>query len=99
MSNLLASLIRLEEVWTQFKVNDHIKTDAHLCSTHPIRVTAFLEREELIRKRKQVDRRAEVLEFGDDEATEYVMLSHWWVRQEVDHDKIVELAKTTGRER
>ncbi|KIM65930.1 hypothetical protein SCLCIDRAFT_61902, partial [Scleroderma citrinum Foug A] len=32
-------------------------------------------------------------EFADDEATEYAILSHRWIAQEVDYTKMVELAK------
>ena len=64
-----------------------------------INVKAFLEREELIRKRKRVDRRVKVLEFGNDEATEYAILSHRWIAQEVDYDEMVELAKMDRKER
>ena len=64
-----------------------------------INVKAFLEREELIKKRKRVDRRVKVLEFGNDEATEYAILSHRWIAQEVDYDEMVELAKMDRKER
>jgi len=76
-----------------------VEINMHLCSMCLINVEAFLERERLIRQGKRVDRRAEVLEFGDDEVTEYVILSHQWIEQEVDYDKIVELAKMTKKER
>ena len=46
-----------------------------------------------------MDRRAKVLDFGDDEATEYAILSHRWIGQEVDHDEIVDLAKMAVEER
>ena len=46
-------------------------------------VKTFLEREGLIRGRKRVDRRTKVLEFSEDEATEYAILSHWWMAHEV----------------
>ena len=46
-----------------------------------------------------MDRRTKVLEFGDDEATEYAILSHRWVAQEVDYDEMVELAKMAVEER
>ncbi|KIM56528.1 hypothetical protein SCLCIDRAFT_132563, partial [Scleroderma citrinum Foug A] len=47
-----------------------------------------------MRQGKRVDRRAKVLEFGDDEVTKYAILSHRWVEQEeVDYKEIVELAK------
>ena len=64
-----------------------------------INVKAFLERESLFNAGKRVDRRAKVLEFGDDEATKYAILSHRWVGREVDHDEIVELAKMPVEER
>ena len=62
-------------------------------------VKAFLARERSIRKGKRVDRRAKVLDFGDDEATEYAILSHRWVGQEVDCDEMVGLAKMPMEER
>ena len=71
----------------------------HLCSMHLINVEAFLEREGLIRKGKRVDRQAKVLEFSDDEVTEYAILSHWWTEQEVDYNKVVKLAKMDKEER
>ena len=42
---------------------------------------------------KQVDRRARVLEFSDDEESEYAILSHRWTEQEVDYNEVVKLAK------
>ena len=80
-------------------VGDPIKTDVDICSMRLINVKAFLERERLIGKRKRVDRRAKVLEFSDDGATEYAILSHRWVGQEVDYDEMVELAKMERKER
>ncbi|KIM50604.1 hypothetical protein SCLCIDRAFT_1225234, partial [Scleroderma citrinum Foug A] len=91
--------ILLEEVWILLKVDGPVETDAQLCSMRLINVKAFLERESLIREGKRVNRRAKVLEFGDDEATEYAILSHRWVTQEVDYDEIVELAKMVVEER
>ena len=64
-----------------------------------INVKAFLERECLIRERKPVDRRTAVLEFGNDQATEYAILSHRWMAQEVDYNEMVKLAKMTVEER
>ena len=64
-----------------------------------IDVKAFLQREESIRKRERVDRRAKVVEFCDDEATEYAILSHRWIAQEVDYNEMVELAKMKRQER
>ncbi|KAL4067564.1 hypothetical protein J3A83DRAFT_4413306 [Scleroderma citrinum] len=56
-------------------------------------VKAFLEREELIREERRVDRRVKVLEFRDDETTAYVILSHRWIDQEVNYDEMIGLAK------
>ncbi|KIM59613.1 hypothetical protein SCLCIDRAFT_1217562 [Scleroderma citrinum Foug A] len=64
-----------------------------------INVKALLEREGLMTKRKQVDRRAKVLEFCDDEVTKYAILSHRWIGQEVEYDEIVDLAKMGEEER
>jgi len=64
-----------------------------------INVKAFLERESLFRERKRVDRRIKVLEFSDDEATEYAILSHRWIAEEVDCNEMVELAKMDREER
>ena len=66
---------------------------------HLINIEAFLQREGLMKEGKPVDRRTKVLEFGDDEATEYAILSHRWMAQEVDYDDMVGLAKMDGRER
>ena len=71
----------------------------HLCSMRLINVKAFLEREELIREGKRVDRRAKVLEFADDEVTKYAILSHRWTEQEVDYNEIAELSKMDEEER
>ena len=72
----------------------------HLYSMRMINVQAFLEREHLIRQGKRVDRRAnKVLEFSDDEVTEYAILSHRWIEQEVDYNEVVELTKMDEEER
>ena len=76
-----------------------VKIDMHPCSMRLINVKAFLDREELIREGKRVDRRTKVLEFGDDEATEYVVLSHRWIEQEVDYNEVVKLARMDEEER
>ena len=73
--------------------------DMHLCSMRLINIKACLEREGLIREGKRVDRRAKVLEFGDDEVTEYAILSHRWIEQEVDYNEMAKLAKMDERER
>ena len=72
---------------------------AHLCSMRLINVKAFLERESSIRKGKRWDHRAKVLEFCDDETTEYAILSHRWIAQEVDCDEMVGLANIALGER
>jgi len=77
----------------------NVETDAHLCSMRLIRVEAFLEREHLIKEGKSVDRRKNVLEFGDDEAKEYAILSHRWMEQEVDYREMVKFAKMAVEER
>jgi len=65
-----------------------------------IDVQAFLEREGLIKEGKQVDRRAKVVECGDDEVTEYAILSHRWIEpEEVDYNEVVKLAKMAEEER
>ncbi|KAL4078659.1 heterokaryon incompatibility protein-domain-containing protein [Scleroderma yunnanense] len=64
-----------------------------------ININAFLEREELIAKGTQVDRRTKVLEFCDDEATDYAILSHRWTEQEVNYEEMIDLAKMEAEER
>jgi len=46
-----------------------------------------------------VDRRTKLLKSSDGEATEYVVLFHRWIKQEVDYDETVELAQMDGEER
>jgi len=76
-----------------------VEIDVHLCSMRLINIETFLERERLIREGKPVDRRAKVLEFGDDEVTEYAILSHRWTEQEVDYNEVVKLTKMDEEER
>ena len=64
-----------------------------------INIKAFLGREELIREGERADHRTKVLEFHDDEATEYAILYHRWTTQEVDYAEIVKLAKKPVEER
>ncbi|KIM53476.1 hypothetical protein SCLCIDRAFT_138925, partial [Scleroderma citrinum Foug A] len=61
-----------------------------------INVKAFLERECLIRERKPVDRRTAVLEFGNDQATEYAILSHRWMAQEMTVEERDEIRRRDG---
>ncbi|KIM52946.1 hypothetical protein SCLCIDRAFT_32280 [Scleroderma citrinum Foug A] len=67
-----------------------------------INVEAFLKRESLMKMGKSVDRRTKVLEFGNDEAAEYAILSHRWMAQEVDYDEMIlqscEQARANGYE-
>ena len=70
-----------------------VEIDMHLRSMCLIDINTFLEREGLIKWGKPVDHWAKVLEFGDDEVTEYVILSHWWIEQEVDCSEVVEFMK------
>ncbi|KIM59807.1 hypothetical protein SCLCIDRAFT_1217428, partial [Scleroderma citrinum Foug A] len=64
-----------------------------------INVKAFLKRESLIKEGKPVDHCTQVLQFGNDEATEYAILSHRWVGKEVGYDEMIELAKMDGKAR
>ncbi|KIM59573.1 hypothetical protein SCLCIDRAFT_27271 [Scleroderma citrinum Foug A] len=63
---------------------------------HLVNMKALLERETVI---KQMDCQAKVLEFCDDEATKYAILSHGWIGQEVEYDEIVELTKMDEEKR
>ena len=64
-----------------------------------ISIDAFLRRERSIHLGAQVDRRSRVLEFRDDEATEYAILSHRWIDPtEVDCEEMVDLAKMDRQE-
>ena len=64
-----------------------------------INVDAFLRRERLFNLGRRVERRTKVLEFRDDETTNYVILSHRWIDPtEVDCEEMVDLAKMDKRE-
>ena len=101
MSNLGSSLSQIKEVWTLPEVNDHMETDAHLCSMRLINIEAFLTRESLIEEGKPVDCCTKVLNFWDDEKTDYAILSHRWMKEEVevDYREMIKLAKMTVEER
>ena len=59
-----------------------------------IDINIFLKRERAMSKGRQVERRAKVFDFRDDEDTEYVILSHRWIGDtEVNYDEMVDLAK------
>ncbi|KAL4070111.1 heterokaryon incompatibility protein-domain-containing protein [Scleroderma yunnanense] len=58
-----------------------------------INVQAFIKREWIVNMGCRMDHRAKVLEFRDDEATDYAILSHRWIDQEVHYDEITEFAK------
>ena len=65
-----------------------------------INIQAFLERERVLSKKRKVDRRTKVFEFGDDRATSYAILSHrWFDEEEVDYEEMVDLAKMDREER
>ena len=64
-----------------------------------INVDAFLRRDRLFHLGRRVERRTKVLEFCNDETTEYVILSHRWVDStEVDYEEIIDLAKMDRQE-
>ena len=64
-----------------------------------INIDAFLWREKSFHSWRRVDRRTKVLEFRDDEATEYAILSHRWVDPtEVDYEEMADLAKMDREE-
>ena len=64
-----------------------------------INVKVFLEREQVMSMGGRVDRRTKVLEFGDDEATKYAILSHRWIDPtEVDYEEMIDLAKMNKKE-
>ena len=53
----------------------------------------------MIHSGEQVDRRTKVLEFRDDGATEYAILSHRWIDPtEVDYEEMIDLAKMDRQE-
>ena len=76
-----------------------VKIDMYLCSMRLINIKAFLERQGLIREGKRVDRQTKVLKFGDDKVTEYTILSHQWIEQEVDYNEVVKLMRMDKEER
>ncbi|KAL4065644.1 heterokaryon incompatibility protein-domain-containing protein [Scleroderma yunnanense] len=57
-----------------------------------INVNAFIKREEAMRDGKE-DCGTNVLEFRDDEATDYAILSHRWIGKEVDYKEMIKLAR------
>ena len=90
---LQLSQFRFEKVCVAFYNCRTRLTDTQLGKMRLINVEALLERERVMDKGERVDRRTKVLEFADDEATSYAILSHRWIGQEVDYDEVVELAK------
>ena len=65
-----------------------------------INIKTFLGREQMMEDGKRVDRRTRVLEFHDDEATEYAIFSHRWIDPtEVDYEEMVDLAKINVEDR
>ena len=64
-----------------------------------INIDAFFQRESQIHSGEQVNRRTKVIEFHDDEATEYAILSHRWIDStEVDYEDMIDLAKMDRQE-
>ena len=60
----------------------------------------FLRREWLMRGGMQVERRSNVLDFRDDETTEYAILSHRWIDDtEINYDEMVGLANMEKEDR
>ncbi|KAL4078710.1 heterokaryon incompatibility protein-domain-containing protein [Scleroderma yunnanense] len=57
-----------------------------------INVKAFIKREQAMEMGKE-DCRINVLEFRDDEATDYAILSHRWTSTEVGYKEMIKLAK------
>ena len=65
-----------------------------------INIDAFLQNEQLFHSGRRVERRTKVLEFRDDEATKYAILSHRWIDPtEVDYEEMVDLARMGTEER
>src|SRR5438128_10189944 len=59
-----------------------------------INIDAFLRREQLFHSGKRMEHRTKILEFRDDEITQYAILSHRWIDStEVDYEEMVDLAK------
>ena len=59
-----------------------------------INIDAFFQREQSFHSGRRMERRTKVLELRDDEATEYVILSHRWIDPtEIDYGEMVDLAK------
>ena len=64
-----------------------------------INIDAFLWREQLFHSGSRVDRRTKVLEFRNDEPTDYAILSHRWIDPtEVDYEEMVDLVKMDREE-
>ena len=64
-----------------------------------INIDAFLRRERLFHSGRRVERRTKVLEFRDDETTEYAILSHRWIDPtEANYEEMVDLAKMDREE-
>ena len=74
-------------------------THTNLGSMRLINVKAFMKREQVMSNGGAVNRQTKVLEFADDEATLYSILSHRWTGQEVNYEEIVDLAKMEKDER
>ena len=65
-----------------------------------IDVNEFLRREWVIRAGMQIERRTKVLDFRDDEITEYAILSHRWIDDtEINYEEIASLGNMEKEER
>jgi len=76
-----------------FTVDDPVETNAHLRSMHLVNVKAFLERDQVMENGGEVNHQTKVLDSTYDKAISYAILSHWWTKQEVNYEEIVDLAK------
>ena len=64
-----------------------------------INIDAFLRRERSFHLGRRAEHRTKVLEFHDDETTNYAILSHRWIDPtEVDYEEMVDLAKMDRQE-
>ncbi|KAL4070215.1 hypothetical protein V8B97DRAFT_1871798 [Scleroderma yunnanense] len=64
-----------------------------------IDVQAFIKRERSMSNGEEVDCGTKVMEFHGDEAPPYAILSHRWIKQEVDYKEMIKLAKMKRDER
>ncbi|KAL4070119.1 hypothetical protein V8B97DRAFT_1871758 [Scleroderma yunnanense] len=58
-----------------------------------VNIQAFIRREWKTSMGYKMDHQVKVLKFCDDQATDYAILSHQWIDQEVNYDEITKLTK------